>query len=184
MLPHQTRQVLQRRAANGYNRTSIVFHWMTVLAVISLFFTHEAPIDSAGMAFHIGGGAIIGLFLIWRVVRRVIRGFAKPAEQARGYNIAARIVAWAFLSSLVLVVITGYLLPWSHGHAIDIYGFEIPAPMPFPPVAQTVFSAIHNVCGHLFLPLLLIHVLAVMKHAIIDKDDIAGRMFIAQKEGR
>ena len=65
---------------SGYNKQSIVIHWFTALAVIALFITHEGERDSAMMTFHISGGALLGLLIIWRCLRRPMRGFAdKPA---------------------------------------------------------------------------------------------------------
>ena len=43
--------------------------------------------------------------------------------------LAARIVHWGLLLAIVVVVITGYLLPWSAGEALDVFGFGIPSPM-------------------------------------------------------
>lgn len=172
------------RASEGYNRTSLVFHWITVLAVIVLFLTHEAPADSSGMAFHIGGGAIIGLFLLWRVARRLLRGFADKPEQPKGYNVVASLVLWGFLGSLVIVVLTGYLLPWSHGHELEIYGLSIASPLPGMHRIHSVLETAHNITGHLFIPLLILHVLGALKHAIIDKDNIASRVFKSIKGGR
>lgn len=155
-----------------------------MIIVLALFFTHEAPDNSAGMAFHIGGGAILGLFLLWRVVRRFIRGFTEKPEQPVGYNIAANVVLWGFLCSIIVVVISGYLLPWTLGSPLDVYGLAIPSPLPEMLWLHELMDSLHNIAGHLFLPLMLLHILGVLKHAIIDKDDVPGRMFKAVKRGR
>jgi len=184
MLPTQRQKHQYLQARNGYNRTSIAFHWITVVAMLSLFFTHEAPDDSVGQVFHISGGAILGVFLLWRVMRRSMRGFADKPKQAVGYNRAASIVQWGFLISIVLVVISGYLIPWTLGHALVIYNFSIPSPFTELPLVHGWVDSVHNFSGHLILPLLLVHVLGVLKHAIIDRDDVPARMFKSVKRGR
>jgi len=184
MLPTQRQKLQHLRALNGYNRTSIIVHWITVIAILALFFTHEAPPDSAGLAFHIGAGAILGVFLLWRVARRLFRGFTRKPDQARAYNAIASLVLWGFLISIVLVVTTGYLLPWTHGHALEIYGLSIPSPLPDLHVLHSPMEKIHNIAGHAFLPLLLVHVLGVLKHAVVDRDDVPIRMFKSVKRGR
>ncbi len=63
--------------ATGYSRASIIVHWITAIMVIALFFTHEGDRGSTALAFHVGGGAILGLFLLWRVGRRIMRGMTE-----------------------------------------------------------------------------------------------------------
>ena len=46
---------------DGYALASIVSHWLGAVLVVALFFTHEAQPGSAAFAFHVSGGAIVGL---------------------------------------------------------------------------------------------------------------------------
>ena len=66
--------------------------------------------DEAGI--HVSGGAIAGVFLLWRVWHRARRGMVALPDQAFLLNAAARVVQWGFLVAIVVAVITGYLLPW------------------------------------------------------------------------
>ena len=53
--------------ADGYSTVSVVAHWLAAILVVALFFTHTATRGTAAYAFHVSGGAIAGLFLLWRV---------------------------------------------------------------------------------------------------------------------
>ena len=170
---------------SGYGRLSIVLHWLTAIAVVALFITHEGARGTAAQAFHEGGGAIIGLFLLWRVWRRMRRGLASEPEQPRALNILSRIVLWGLVLAIVVVTITGYLLPWSIGRPLEIYGLAIPSPMRANPGLHGTIEEAHDLAGHAFIPLVALHVMGVLKHWLLDIDGkIAGRMFTPAEGGK
>ena len=81
-------------------------------------------------------------------------------------------------------MITGYLLPWSQGNPLDILGVAIPSPIASSRGFHELMEGVHDVSGHLFIPLLALHILGVAKHAIFDKSGIAFRMFKPTSGGR
>ncbi len=175
----------QKQSANeSYSPLSIVSHWLAAILVIALFFTHEGERGSASAIFHVSGGAIAGLFLLWRVWHRVRRGMTASPKQAAVFNIASKIVMWGFLTAIVVVVLTGYFLPWSRGAPLDMFGlFSIPSPMGANRPFHEFVEEVHDIAGHLFVPLLVLHILGAAKHAFINRDGIASRMFRPQRGG-
>jgi cytochrome b561 len=172
-------------ASNGYSRASIIIHWVTAILVIALFFTHEGDRGSAAMAFHIGGGAIFGLFLLWRVSRRILRGMTDKPDQSAIFNLASQIVIWGFLVAIIIVVISGYFLPWSRGSAIDIFGlFQIPSPIATNHDFHEIIEKMHNISGQLIVPLFVLHLLGALKHQFIDKDTVMQRMVKPVSSGK
>lgn len=169
---------------DGYALASILSHWLGAVLVLALFFTHEAPRDSAAFAFHVSGGAIVGFFLLWRVWRRVRRGTADAPDQAAFFNLAAKAVHWALLVLIVVVVVSGYLLPWSLGRPLDVYGLQIPSPMEAHRGLHEFMERVHDAAGHLFIPLLALHVAGAVKHAIFNRRGAGHRMFRAVSGGR
>ena len=153
--------------------------------VIALFFTHEGDRGSAAFAFHVGGGAILGLFLLWRVGRRILRGMTEKPDQAAIYNLASQIVIWGFLVAIIIVVISGYLLPWSRGMAIDVFGlFQIPSPIAANHDFHELIEEVHEISGQLIVPLFLLHLLGALKHRFIDKDNVMQRMTKSVSNGK
>ncbi len=159
----------------GYSALSIALHWFTAISVVALFLTHEGARDSAMRAFHVGGGAIIGLFLVWRVWRRIANGMTAKPEQPPVLNLLANIVLWGLLACIIVVVLTGYLLPWSLGRPLDIYGLAIPSPFPAMPWLHEASEEIHDISGHLFIPLVALHIAGAIKHVLLDKDSSVVR---------
>ena len=176
--------MVTRTDPTGYSALSIAAHWIAAILVIALFFTHEAERGSTGFAFHVAGGGVAGIFLLWRVWHRVRRGFAAEPDQAFLFNLAARIVLWGFLVSIAVVVITGYLLPWTIARPIEFpLGLSLPSPLPANRTLHEVMEEAHDISGHLFIPLLLLHLLGAAKHAFIDRDGTVRRMINARTGG-
>ena len=172
-------------ASASYNRLSIALHWIAAVSVIALFFTHEGPRDSLSYQFHVAGGAAIGILLIWRVVRRMRRGFATKPDQHWLFNLASTLVIWGLLIAILVVTLTGYLLPWTIGQPLDIAGLiAVPSPLPVMPALHEAMEEIHDISGHLIVPLVLLHTLGAIKHLVWDRDTVMHRMFRADSDGR
>jgi len=168
----------------SYSRLSLFLHWLSALLIIALFATHEGERGSAEAVFHVSGGAIAGVFLLWRVAHRLRKGMSTAPGQALIYHLASKVVLWGFLAAIVVVIVTGYLLPWSVGRAIDVYGlFSIPSPISASRGLHEFVEELHEISGQLFVPLIALHVLGAAKHFFVDKDGVAQRMFRASDRG-
>ena len=141
---------------DGYSRFSIVVHWIAAMIVIVLFVTHEGAgvRGSTDYVIHVSGGAVAGVFLLWRAWRRIRRGMTEKPDQAFVLNVASRIVIWGFVAAIVVVVVSGYLLPWSTGRSLDIFGLiAIPSPTGSSPGFRSFLEVVHEISGDLFVPL-------------------------------
>ncbi len=170
---------------DGYSRLSITAHWITAILVIILYVNHEGGRGSTERFVHVSGGAVAGLFLLWRVWHRVRHGMTNRPDQAATLNLASQIVIWGFLAAVVVVVITGYLLPRSVGRPVDMLGLvAVPSPMAANRDVHEFMEEVHEIVGQLFLPLLALHLLGAAKHAFLDRDGVARRMFRSVPSGR
>jgi cytochrome b561 len=170
---------------DGYSALSIVVHWIGAILIVALFLTHEGERGGAAYAFHVGGGAVAGLFLLWRVWHRARRGMTDKPDQAFVFNLASRVVLWGFLAAIVVVTVSGYLIVWSLGQPLDIYGLvAIPSPMSINRGLHEFMEEVHEVSGQLFPFLLALHVAGAAKHALFDRDGVLSRMFKPTAGGR
>ena len=169
---------------DGYSPLSVLIHWLAALLVVALFLTHEGDPGTATHVIHVSGGAVAGLFLLWRVWYRIGRGLTEAPQQAAVLNLAARLVHWGLLLAMVVVVITGYLLPWSAGQALDVFGIGIPSPMSASGNLHEFLERVHDLSSHLFIPLLFLHLLGAVKHAVFDRRGPGFRMFKPVAGGR
>jgi cytochrome b561 len=165
----------------GYSALSIAIHWLTAVAVIALFLTHE---DDA-VRIHIGLGIIATPLFIFRFGWRFARGYPRPADQPVILNFAARLVMFAFLVCLLLVIATGFLIPPLEGKAMPFFGLaEFAIPIPPDEQAAYLVEEIHEFSGYAFIPLLALHVLGALKHHFIDKDAVLMRMLRPVSKGK
>ena len=170
---------------SGYSRLSIAAHWIAFIAIAALFISHEGERGSAMYAFHVGGGAILGIFILWRALRRPLRGFTAKPDQSALLNLVSMLVIWALILDMVVVIVSGYLVPWSGGRAIDIYGLvSLPSPITGSPGLHETFEEIHEIAGQAIIPLVALHVLGALKHVVMDRDGIMLRMMRPVRGGR
>ncbi|MEZ5790382.1 MAG: cytochrome b/b6 domain-containing protein [Nitratireductor sp.] len=169
---------------NAYSSASIWIHWLTAVLVVVFFFTHESERGSLGRTFHVSGGMLIAWFFLWRIFRRFRNGVAAKPEQSEALNWLSRIVLWGILLALLVVSVSGVLLPWSGGRAIDLFGLAIPSPITGSRSLHEFFEEVHDIAGHAFIPLVALHILGVIKHVFMDADKgVALRMAQPDKEG-
>lgn len=169
----------------GYNGLSIALHWAGAAAVIALFVTHEDEPGSAARFFHIAVGNFLALFLVWRVVRRASRGMAAKPDQPAALNALAGLTTWGMLACVMLLCVSGWLLPWTNGVGLDMAGlFTIPSPLPVTPWLYRASAAVHDAAGHAIVPLVVLHLLGAAKHAFLDGDGVLMRMVQAVRGGR
>lgn len=170
---------------HGYNKPSIIYHWVAAILLVALYLTGEAERGSAIFTFHIGFGAIAGIFLIWRAVRRMMRGMPDKSDQAEMLNRLSKLVIWGFLFVMIATTITGYLIFWFLGRPVDIFGLiAIPSPLAFNHDLHEGAEEIHEMLAHVFVFLLLLHVAGTLKHVFIDRDGVATRMIKAVRHGK
>ncbi len=171
--------------SSGYSKSSIIIHWVTAIAVVALFVTHEGDRGSTAYAFHVGVGAIVGIFLLWRVWRRIALGSATKTDQHPALNLLSDIVRWGLLLAIAGVVLTGYFVPWSIGQSINVMGlFDLPSPLPRSRSVHEFFEEIHEFFGHILIPLTLLHIAGVIKHTFVDKDKLLRRMITPMNGGK
>ena len=169
----------------GYSGLSIALHWLAVILIVALFVTNEAEEGSAGYVFHVSGGAIAGTVLLWRVWRRVRHGMAERPSQGAIFDLVRRVVLWGFIAAIVVVVVSGYWVPWSEGKPLDLYGLaEIPSPMGASRPVHEFVRGLHEVSGMLFPALLIVHLLGAAKHAFLSRDGVARSIFRPVADGR
>ena len=169
-----------------YGLVSVVNHWLTVvlmltLLVIGLQFEDlpRGPERAMLQDLHVSIGVAALLYFLFRLGWRANQGFPAPVAAAAGWQeTAARLVHRLLMLDLLVLMVSGPLTPWSVAQPLSVFGlFALPSPLPRLPALHQVFEVVHKVAGKpVFFVLLGLHVLGVLKHAIIDRDATLRRM--------
>ena len=165
--------------SDGYSLSSILVHWLAAILVVSLFFTHEGERGSAAYIFHVSGGAIAGLFLLWRVWHRMRRGMPDAPDQWAVFNLAAWLVHRALLVAIV-VSWAPDIAPFV-GQELDVFGPE------FLPWERTGWAEIveqSTTVRPISSSVVALHLIGAVKHVVFDRRGAGLRMFKPASGGR
>ncbi len=161
-----------------------LLHWTLAPAILLMLgsglwmarleYTH--PLYLTLPAFHKSLGTLLAplllVHLLWRGANR------RPAAALGAWErLLSRLVQSLLLWLPILMVISGYLLVTAHGRPLTLWGgWEIPPP-PGLDRLQEPAGAVHQALGWTLGGLLLLHLLGVLKHVWIDRDDLLARIW-------
>lgn len=170
--------------ADRFGALSMLLHWATALAVVATvplaLIMQDMPLSldklqaygwhkSIGMAVL----AVTVLRLTWRSVNRRPAPPAGPAWQRR----AARGVHAALYVCLLALPVLGWLHSAAANTPVVVLGLLVlPPPIAADRALVEPLRAAHAAVAWTLLALLALHVLAALKHAVVDRDATLRRM--------
>ena len=177
-----------------YDAVAMVIHWLTAALMIYMVFfgedlmkegEHAAKAgDAANATFepsvHVSLGVSILLLTLLRILWRVTHTAPPyPVTMKRYEVIASKSIHGLFYLLMILIPLTGWLsfggfleeLPAMAG--VQIFGMY---PVPAAPVTGESFKELHEIGSNVAIALIILHVLAALKHQFLDRDGILKRM--------
>jgi len=83
------------------------------------------------------------------------------------------------LAALGTMLISGPLMVWAGGDAIEVFNFSIPSPFGELSDAERVLRSVHRMTASFIIIAIVLHVLAVFKHVIVNRDGTFDKIMIA-----
>ena len=174
-----------RNDQDHYGPIAQFLHWATVALLIALFalgwYMTELPIGPEKIELYnlhksIGVTVLLlaGLRVIWRLITPPPPLPAAMPGWERSVARANHILLYALLFAQPLV---GLLHSWSANFTVVVFG-AVSLPSLTPPAKGLVeiLSTLHWAISYAILVLVALHVLAVVKHQVVDKDRMLSRM--------
>lgn len=167
-----------------YTKVAIWLHWLIGLAVIVniglAMLTEDMPREAhrAAMGVHKAlGMAILALTLLRILWRLTHKAPPLPAGMRGWERWTSRLVHFLFYALLILLPLSGWVWMSAADRPIDFFGlFTFPSIVaPSKAVADALHDR-HETLGLLMLGLVLFHVLAALKHQLVDGDRLFARM--------
>ncbi len=169
-----------------HSLTTRLLHWLTAALIIALFFTgwYMVELDYYSTWYqilpqiHTLGGVVLLLLWCWvllRLLRRQTNHFPQPHQAME--RLLARWVKRIFYVSVVIMVITGYLIATGQGENLLLFeSIKLPAISRFSASQIDTMGSIHEITSYVIMALVVLHALGALKHHFIDKDTTLTRM--------
>ena len=174
-------------ASDRYTRTAIALHW-TIAALVIFQFAWgwwmqgipKQPVGPRVDAFNLHKSIGMTIFvlmvvrLFWRVGHRPPPLIDVPQWQAR----VARASHGLLYAALIVQPVVGYLgSEWS-GFPVKFFGLTLPGWAGKNVALKDMMSGVHLATSWVIAAIIVLHVAAALKHAIVDRNRLLARMGI------
>ncbi|WP_310498634.1 cytochrome b [Sandarakinorhabdus sp.] len=175
-----------------YSRVAIVLHWLMALLIIGNLaggFLHDfVPREGGQRALVMGLHRSFGLMLLALVVVRTgwRLGHAPPALP-HYFTVAERLLARAthggFYVAMLVMPLLGWAMADGNDRPLHFLGLvDVPKMGVSKPLAGLAKEG-HELLGWVILAMLTLHVAAIVKHAVLDRDNLLPRMGVGKPRG-
>lgn len=171
-----------------YGWLSRVLHWSIACLVLTQFYLIYAKryllLDGSDQArFYMNGlHKPIGLTLLGLVLFSLLWASINtrppyPTAMSSIQSILALIMHKVLLMAALVMSLSGVLMSTAGGHPPNFFGFyQLPALIEQDKAFSQSCFGVHETVGSILLCLIVLHVLAALKHHFVDKDTILRRM--------
>ena len=173
-----------RDTADTYGSVSRLNHWIGALFVLLLLgiglYFGDMPRGEEKRFWrnlHIAVGTIALFFLFFRVYWRLRATSPLALPQKPALQLLSKWVHGLILLAIVVMAISGPLIQWSGGRPFGVFDLlRIPSPFPKFEAWHDTLEDIHGFTANALIGLIGLHLLGVLKHQFIDRDNILARM--------
>lgn len=168
-----------------YDRFAILLHWLVAALIVAAFGLGLVMVEIPGItptklkyfSWHKWLGvtvlALVALRLLWRLARGVPPAVAMPDWQRR----AASIVHALLYLLMFAVPLSGYFYSLAAGVPVVYFGvLPLPEFIGADPALKPQLKQLHLTLVYTMSAIVIIHVLAVLKHQLLDHDGLLRRM--------
>jgi len=176
-----------RDTTTGYGWISIALHWLTAAIVLAMWtigaMSQAASDDDPTLVnLHTTIGVTAYALLWGRIVWRFAVGHPGPLpRQGPVFFSIAKYFHFLLLVALGVMLLSGPLIVWFAGEAIQVFALTIPTPLPKIPAVHDLLRNVHAMTASFLLVGIIVHVLAVFKR--LNRDGTFDKIMIADGVG-
>lgn len=169
-----------------YTYTAIALHWLMALLIIATFFLGLTMVDMPGITptklkyfnWHKWMGVtVLGLAVLRVLWRLAHKAPPLPATMPRWERLGAELGHFGLYALMFAVPLSGYFYSLASGYKVVYLGmFPLPVLMDANPELKPILKTSHYLLTMGLAVLVSVHVLAVIKHQFIDRNNILKRM--------
>ncbi len=168
-----------------YTATAILLHWLIGLALLCMlalgFYMQSLPLSPEKLklfSWHKWAGVTIFLLVCFRLAWRLShRPPALPASMPPWARLAAHAVHWLLYGLMLAIPLSGWLMSSAQGFQTVWFGvIPLPDLLPRDREMGKLLTQVHVFLNWTLIACISLHVLAVLKHQFLDRDDLLSRM--------
>lgn len=167
----------------AYTKAQKILHWVLAVLVLFWLFVGGELIEEAegadkvmAFAFHSGGALLIFVLFMIRLKLR-LKNPAQPMLELKPWEKTWSMrVHLAFYVLLAVMVFSGIMQGIFFEQEVRLAGL-VPITVSFQENLFGVFHGIHGVTASILKALILLHILAALKHQFIDRQPFIQRMW-------
>lgn len=168
-----------------YRRPAIWLHWLTAILIVGLLSVGWYMMsieDEPGSGWYFDQHKSFGLVLFALVLIRLVWRLAhKPAplpDSVPGWQrTISSATQWLLYACMVAMPVIGFLGAAHTKRGVALFGVKLPVGLvPDHDLAEQFF-AVHSVLAFVLTALIVLHVAGGLKHLLLDKDGVFGRMW-------
>lgn len=169
-----------------YTNIAILFHWLIALLIIGSFTMGLVMTDMPGItptklkyySWHKWAGVtILGLAMLRLLWRLTHKAPPYPASMPTWQQSAAHALHALLYVLMFAVPLSGYFYTLSAGYPVVYFGlFELPVLIGPNPELKPLLKGLHFWLNMTLAGAVGLHVLAALKHQLIDRDGVLKRM--------
>jgi cytochrome b561 len=181
------------QVAGRYTLAAIILHWLTVVLLVAsvslgLYMADLklSPLKLKLYSWHKWVGITIFLLVAVRLTWRTMHPAPPPpAAMPRWQRRSAALNHWLLYVFLVCIPISGWLMSSAYGVSVVYFGV-----IPLPDLVAKnkelgdTLKGLHEALVYTMLALVAMHVVAALKHHVVDRDDVLHRMLPLLKPRR
>ena len=183
---------MHKSMRDRYTTTAIALHWLIALLLLGQFafgliledIPRGTPDRAIYVNLHKSSGIVIGLLIVLRIAWRLAhRPPPLPASMPAWQRHIARLSHAALYLCMLTLPLSGYLA--SNFSKYGVKFFNVVQMPPWGPEDKTLyafFNGTHHMAALLLALFVALHVLAVAKHMLIDRDGLLWRMWPRRTE--
>ncbi|MET0961485.1 MAG: cytochrome b [Noviherbaspirillum sp.] len=178
------------RAIARYTWQAMLLHWVLAVLVIGMlslgYWLGEVPRDTPGRAFYVNLHKSLGVLALMLVLLRLgwrmnHRPPPFPSSMPRWQMRAASVNHGLLYLCILLQPLSGYLASAFSKNGVQFFGIPLPQWAWDDKPLRSFFADIHGMVPVALLVLISIHVLAALKHLLVDRDQVFQRMLPGKK---
>lgn len=170
-----------------YTTTAIALHWLIALLLLGQFafglllddIPRGTPARGIYVNLHKSSGIVIGLLIVLRIAWRLAHTppplpGGMPAWQRR----LARFSHATLYLCMLALPLSGYLASNFSQHGVKLFNaVRLPPWGPDDKALYALFNSTHHIAALLLALFVALHVLAVAKHMLVDRDGLVRRIW-------